>query len=44
MPGVDAMMRTRSCDNPYPLFGGKDCEGPKEEVIKITEGKPEGIY
>ena len=35
--------KTRSCSNPVPSCGGKDCSGPAVEVVKCNEFPCEGL-
>eukprot|EP00794_Sanderia_malayensis_P007488 gene7488-8318_t len=35
--GIGAKTRTRACNNPAPMYGGKDCEGAAEESSKCNE-------
>ncbi|ESO89943.1 hypothetical protein LOTGIDRAFT_124430, partial [Lottia gigantea] len=32
--------RTRACDSPPPLYGGKDCEGEREELKRCNAARP----
>ena len=41
--GVGSVVRTRECNNPLPVNGGKDCVGPSSEVQPCNEGCCPGI-
>ncbi|OWF39337.1 coadhesin-like [Mizuhopecten yessoensis] len=38
--GVGQRTRTRECNSPRPLFGGRRCDGRAEEVLRCDAGRP----